>query len=182
MISGHDRPYNGQHEAEQDRPEVDEQVPEVVLQSGRIFQPKDQNVASHSDRVEIDETLDNDRFPENENAEANPRWQRAVGESENKGGLRDQVPLDAAPANSGNQFVHQSTLLVRAESLVPNDEVESRSSKGNRNYCNDNRYGLKRVAFIQHLKSAVLKLGVATLLRVARSFFRVAKNLQECSY
>ncbi len=106
MISGHDRSNNGQHEAEQDRPEVDEQVPEVVLQSGRIFQPKDQNVASDGDCVEIDETLDNDRFSENENAEANRRWQRAVSESENEGGLRDQIPLDAAPADSGNQFVH----------------------------------------------------------------------------
>jgi hypothetical protein len=152
LISGHDRSNNGQHEAEQDRPEIDEQVPEVVLQSDRIFQPKDQNVTSHGDCVEIDETLDNDRFPENEYAEANPRWQRAVGESENEGGLRDQVPLDAAPTDSGNQFVHQSPLFVGAESLVPNDEVESRSSKGNRNYCHDNRYGLKRVAFIQHLK------------------------------
>lgn len=107
--------------AEADDPNVDEPVPELVLKSGRIFQPKNEEVSSDDDAVEEEQHLDDDRVLERKVNQAKVLRQRTVKVSQQIGRLNKDDELDASPACGGQEPVKQSSFGIRAKFFVPDD-------------------------------------------------------------
>lgn len=126
LLSGHEDKDELRDEAESHDPDVDEHVPEVVLEVKRIFEVKDKEVAREDDPVDEQHRLDVEHVLDDDVEVADLDGQRAVEVAHDVERDDDDVQLGAGPAQRRQQPVHQDPLLVRPELLVPDDSVTGR--------------------------------------------------------
>ena len=129
---------NVEDAAAKNRQKADVETPEVVVDRGRIFQPKDENVSGKDDCVQKKQEIRFDDVSQDEKAEAVFLLQGSEEVDCNVGDDHDGKDDDVVPTNHGNDFVGQDTFRVATVSFVPDDSVEEESIErvddgGNRN-------------------------------------------------
>ena len=101
-------------------PDVQEETPEFVVESGRIFQPKYENVSGQNHRIQEEQNGCDDRVSGDDLDVANEYWKRSDDEPEGVGDLDEDDELDAAPAADRGEHVEQSPSGVAAVFFEPN--------------------------------------------------------------
>ncbi len=101
--------------------QVDEGGPKIFGDCRRVFQMKDENVFRQKHCVGEKHNLEKNWALDDCQETAVEDWQRSETVSGGVADLTNQHPLHRSDADWRNQFVHQSSTIVGAEPLVPDD-------------------------------------------------------------